>query len=131
MQIIEKIISNFSNNNSLYIGEKLTMSEHMIQSAMLAEKSKCNDDLICSCLLHDYGHFLIDDPDELVKNKLDGRHELIGYEYLKKFFKKHIVEPIRYHVLAKRYLARDKKYFEKLSKASKVSMELQLSLIHI
>jgi Predicted HD phosphohydrolase len=46
MQIIEKIISNFSNNNSLYIGEKLTMSEHMIQSAMLAEKSKCNDDLI-------------------------------------------------------------------------------------
>ena len=40
MQIIEKIISNFSNNNSLYIGEKLTMSEHMIQSAMLAEKSK-------------------------------------------------------------------------------------------
>jgi len=71
MQIIEKIISNFSNNNSLYIGEKLTMSEHMIQSAMLAEKSKCNDDLICSCLLHDYGHFLIDNPDELVKNKLD------------------------------------------------------------
>ena len=141
MQIIEKIISNFSNNNSLYIGEKLTMSEHMIQSAMLAEKSKCNDDLICSCLLHDYGHFLIDNPDELVKNKLDGGHELIGYEYLKKFFKKQIVEPIRYHVLAKRYLARDKKYFEKLSKASKVSMELQggvlndkdteLSLIHI
>ena len=79
MQIIEKIISNFSNNNSLYIGEKLTMSEHMIQSAMFAEKSKCNDDLICSCLLHDYGHFLIDDPDELVKNKLDGGHELIGY----------------------------------------------------
>ena len=69
MQIIEKIISNFSNNNSLYIGEKLTMSEHMIQSAMLAEKSKCDDDLICSCLLHDYGHFLIDNPDELVKNK--------------------------------------------------------------
>ena len=87
MQIIEKIISNFSNNNSLYIGEKLTMSEHMIQSAMLAEKSKCNDDLICSCLLHDYGHFLIDNPDELVKNKLDGGHELIGYEYLKNSLK--------------------------------------------
>ena len=130
MQIIEKIISNFSNNNSLYIGEKLTMSEHMIQSAMFAEKSKCNDDLICSCLLHDYGHFLIDDPDELVKNKLDGGHELIGYEYLKKFFKKQIVEPIRYHVLAKRYLARDKKYFEKLSKASKVSMELQGGILN-
>ena len=130
MQIIEKIISNFSNNNSLYIGEKLTMSEHMIQSAMLAEKSKCDDDLICSCLLHDYGHFLIDNPDELVKNKLDGGHELIGYEYLKKFFKKQIVEPIRYHVLAKRYLARNKTYFEKLSKASKVSLELQGGILN-
>ena len=130
MQIIEKIVSNFSNNNSLYIGEKLTMSEHMIQSAMFAEKSKCNDDLICSCLLHDYGHFLIDDPDELVKNKLDGGHELIGYEYLKKFFKKQIVEPIKYHVLAKRYLARNKTYFEKLSKASKVSLELQGGILN-
>ena len=62
MHIIEKIISNFSNNNSLYIGENLTMSEHMIQSAMMAEKAKCDDDLVCSCLLHDYGHFLINNP---------------------------------------------------------------------
>ena len=106
------------------------MSEHMIQSAMLAEKSKCDDDLICSCLLHDYGHFLIDNPYELVKNKLDGGHELIGYEYLKKFFKKQIVEPIKYHVLAKRYLARNKTYFEKLSKASKVSLELQGGILN-
>ena len=59
MQIIDKIISNFRNNKSLYIGEKLTMSDHMIQSAMLAEKAKSKDDLICSCLLHDYGHFII------------------------------------------------------------------------
>ena len=130
MQIIEKIISNFSNNNSLYIGEKLTMSEHMIQSAMLAEKSKCDDDLICSCLLHDYGHFLIDNPDELVKNKLDGGHELIGYEYLKKFFKEDVVEPIKYHVKAKRYLARNKKYYNHLSDASKISLELQGGILN-
>ena len=38
MQIIDKIISNFINNKSLYIGERVTMSEHMIQTAMLAEK---------------------------------------------------------------------------------------------
>ena len=82
MKIIYKIISNFINNKSLYIGENVTMSEHMIQSAMLAEKAKCNDDLICACLLHDYGHFLLEDPDELVKSKLDGEHENIGYQYL-------------------------------------------------
>ena len=125
MNILDKIISNFKNNKSLYIGEKLTISEHMIQSAMLAEKAKCNDDLICSCLLHDYGHFLIESPDNLVRNNKDGEHESIGYEYLKKFFNKEIVEPIKYHVLAKRYLVRKKKYFNLLSKASKISLKLQ------
>ena len=130
MHIIDKIISNFINNKSLYIGEKITISEHMIQSAMLAEKSKSNDDLICSCLLHDYGHFIIDDPDELVKNDKDGYHESMGYEYLKSFFKKEIVEPIKYHVLAKRYLARNKKYYNLLSDASKISLKLQGGILN-
>ena len=125
MQIVNKIISNFVNNKSLYIGEKVTISEHMIQTAMLAEKAKNNDNLICSCLLHDYGHFILEKPDELVKLNVDGRHENIGYEYLKSFFKKEILEPIKYHVLAKRYLAKDKKYFDLLSDASKTSLKLQ------
>ena len=93
------------------IGENITIADHMIQSAMMAEKSKSKDSLVCSCLLHDYGHFILDDPDELVRNNQDGKHEDIGYEYLKKFFKKEVVEPIKHHVIAKRYLARDKKYF--------------------
>ena len=125
MQIIDKIILNFKNNKSLYIGEKVTMSEHMIQTAMLAEKAKCNDDLICSSLLHDYGHFILEDPNELIKLNIDGQHENIGYEYLKSFFKKEIIEPIKYHVLAKRYLANNKKYFNLLSEASKTSLKLQ------
>ena len=125
MNIINKIISNFINNKSLYIGEKITISEHMIQSAMIAEKAKSRNSLICSCLLHDYGHFILEDPDELVRKKVDGKHEYIGYEYLKKFFSKDVVEPIKYHVLAKRYLARDRKYFNSLSDASKTSLKLQ------
>ena len=125
MQVVKKIISNFINSKSLYIGEKVTMSQHMIQTAMLAEKAKCDDDLVCSCLLHDYGHFILEDPDELVKLSVDGQHENIGYEYLKSFFKKEIVEPIKYHVLAKRYLAREKNYFDLLSEASKTSLKLQ------
>ena len=125
MQVVKKIISNFINSKSLYIGEKVTMSQHMIQTAMLAEKAECDDDLVCSCLLHDYGHFILEDPDELVKVSVDGQHEKIGYEYLKSFFKKEIVEPIKYHVLAKRYLAKDKRYFDLLSEASKISLKLQ------
>ena len=125
MNIIEKIISNFKNNKSLYVGEDVTIAEHMIQSAMMAEKTKSKNNLVCSCLLHDYGHFILDNPDELVKKNQDGKHEDIGYEYLKKFFKKEVVEPIKNHVLAKRYLARDKKYFNRLSEASIISLKLQ------
>ena len=58
MDTIEKIITNFKNNKSLYIGEKVTIAEHMIQSAMMAEKSNSKGNLVCSCLLHDYGHFI-------------------------------------------------------------------------
>jgi len=125
MNIIDKIISNFTNNKSLYIGEKVTIAEHMIQTAMIAENTKSSNNLICSCLLHDYGHFILEGPDELVRKKIDGKHEDIGYEYLKKFFKKEVVEPIKYHVLAKRYLAKEKKYFNSLSNASKISLNLQ------
>jgi predicted HD phosphohydrolase len=125
MNIIDKIISNFINNKSLYIGEKVKMTEHMIQSAMLAEKNNCSSSLICASLLHDYGHFILDDPDKLVNQKEDGKHEDVAYRYLKKYFKKNVVEPIRIHVKAKRYLARNQKYYRVLSQASKVSLHLQ------
>ena len=130
MKVIDKIIANFINNKSLYIGEKVTISEHMIQSAMIAENAKSSSSLVCACLLHDYGHFILEDPDELVRKKLDGKHEDIGYEYLKKFFKEDIVKPIKYHVLAKRYLARNKKYFNSLSDASKISLKLQGGMLN-
>jgi predicted HD phosphohydrolase len=92
---------------------------------MLAEKNKCSDDLVCSSLLHDYGHFVIKDPNQLVTDKIDGKHEIVGANYLKKFFHNNIVEPILLHVEAKKYLSRNKKYFDNLSEASKISLKLQ------
>jgi len=125
MNIINQIISSYLNNKSLYIGEKVTMTEHMIQTAMLAEKNNSSSDLICSSLLHDYGHFILENPDDLIKKKKDGKHEELGYEFLKTYFTKDVVEPIKYHVKAKKYLARNKKYFNALSEASKTSLKLQ------
>ena len=125
LRIVEEIIFNFSNNKSLYIGEELTMSEHMIQTAMLAEKNKCSNDLVCSSLLHDYGHFVLEDPNQLMSDNIDGNHEMIGANYLKKYFSNVIIEPILLHVDAKKYLARNKKYFDDLSEASKISLKLQ------
>ena len=69
MNIIDQIISSYSNNKSLYIGEKVTITEHMIQTAMLAEKNNCSSSLICSSLLHDYGHFILENPDDLVSKR--------------------------------------------------------------
>ena len=125
MNIIDQIISSYSNNKSLYLGEKVTMSEHMIQTAMLAEKNNCSSNLVCSSLLHDYGHFIIENPNLLVNKEEDGKHEDLGYKFLKKYFVKGVVGPIKYHVKAKKYLARDKNYYKTLSKASKISLKLQ------
>jgi len=125
MHIIDQIISNYLNNKSLYIGEKVTMSEHMIQTAMLAEDTNCSSDLICSSLLHDYGHFILENPDDLVNKNKDGKHEDVGYEFLKKYFIKDVLGPIKYHVKAKKYLAREEKYYKLLSEASKISLKLQ------
>ena len=125
MNIIDEIISNYLNNKSLYIGEKVTMSEHMIQTAMLAEKTNCSSNLVCSSLLHDYGHFILENPDDLVAKDKDGRHEDVGYEFLEKYFLEDVLGPIKYHVKAKKYLVREKKYYELLSEASKASLKLQ------
>ena len=125
MNIVDQIISPYLNNKSLYIGEKITIAEHMIQAAMLAEKNNCSSNLICSSLLHDYGHFILENPDNLVLQGKDGKHEDVGYKFLKKYFVKDVLGPIKYHVKAKRYLARNKKYCRTLSNASKASLKLQ------
>jgi predicted HD phosphohydrolase len=125
MNIIDQIISNYLNNKSLYIGEKVTMSEHMIQTAMLAEKTNCSSNLICSSLLHDYGHFILENPDNLIAEDKDGKHEDVGCSFLEKYFIKDVLGPIKYHVKAKKYLAREEKYCKLLSQASKISLKLQ------
>ena len=125
MNIVDKIINKYKSNNDLYIGEKVTISEHMIQTAMLAEENNSSESLVCASLLHDYGHFINDDPDLMVSKSLDGKHENIAYYFLKNYFKTEVVEPIKLHVLAKRYLCRNKLYFGHLSEASKISLNLQ------
>ena len=125
MNIVDEIINKYKTNNSLYIGEKITISNHMIQTAMLAEKDNSPKSLVCSCLLHDYGHFIIENPDLLVSKLLDGKHEYLAFKFLNKYFKPDVVEPIKLHVQAKRYLCRDNSYYKLLSKASRISLKLQ------
>ena len=125
MHIVDKIINKYQTNNSLYVGEKVTMTEHKVQTAMLAEQNNSSKSLICACLLHDYGHFIIEDPDYLVSKSIDGKHEDVAFGFLKNYFKPEVFEPIKLHVQAKRYLCKNKSYWNTLSEASKVSLKLQ------
>jgi len=125
VHIVDKIINKYQNNNSLYIGEKVTITEHMVQTAMLAEENNSTESLVCACLLHDFGHFIIEDPDYLVTKSIDGKHENVAFNFLKNYFKPEVFEPIKLHVQAKRYLCRNKSYWNILSEASKTSLKLQ------
>ena len=97
----------------------------MLQTAMIAEKKNSSKSLVCACLLHDIGHFIIRDPDQLVLESVDGKHEEIGFNFLKNYFKEDIIEPIKLHVHAKRYLCRQDSYYNLLSDASKTSLKIQ------
>lgn len=57
---------------------------------------------------------------------MDARHECLGANRLAKWFSDEIVEPVRLHVPAKRYLCwKDAAYLQALSEASMQSLGLQ------
>ncbi len=109
-----------------YIGEPVTISEHMLQCAELAEKEGAQEALIAAALLHDIGHFTNEFPSDAAEHGVDTVHEKAGARVLKDFFPPLIHDCVRYHVDAKRYLcAVNKDYFARLSEASVLSLKLQ------
>ncbi|PBB21091.1 HD domain-containing protein [Mesorhizobium sp. WSM4313] len=109
-----------------YLGEPVTMSEHMLQGAWLAEQDGAPQELVAAALLHDIGHYTSEfgtySPDDVE----DKHHDEAGGEVLAPFFPPVIVECVRLHVSAKRYLcATDPTYFSKLSPASVHTLSLQ------
>ncbi|MBI3762139.1 MAG: HD domain-containing protein, partial [Chloroflexi bacterium] len=96
------------------------------QSAYAAEQDKASPTLVAAALLHDFGHFIHDLPEDSADHGIDTLHEDVGAAYLSKHFVPAVVEPTRLHVAAKRYLcAVDPKYFDALSPASIQSLDLQ------
>lgn len=126
-QIIDFILNLFAHRGAQeYMGEAVTMSQHMEQSAACAVADGAPDSLVVAALLHDIGHFIGEHPIEALENGIDNVHEEAGARYLEPFFPASITEPIRLHVAAKRYLsATDKDYFGELSDASVNSLKVQ------
>lgn len=109
-----------------YLGERVTIAEHMLQAATLAEKEGCNEAIIVAALLHDIGHFTSEFGSFSMNDEVDKLHEDGGARILERFFPKLVVDCVKYHVSAKRYLcAKDPDYFSKLSDASIHSLKLQ------
>mgnify|MGYP001448464317 FL=1 len=109
-----------------YLGEPVTMGQHMLQGATMAEQSREPDEIIIGTLLHDIGHFTSEFGTFSMEDTEDRYHEDAGAAVLEQFFPKIITDCCRHHVAAKRYLcATDPEYFQKLSTASIHSLNLQ------
>jgi phosphonate degradation associated HDIG domain protein len=109
-----------------YLGEPVTVSEHMLQAATLAEQADASDELIAAALLHDIGHFTSEFGTYSPDDEHDRHHDEAGAEVLAPFFPPVVTECVRLHVAAKRYLcAVDPTYFSKLSQASVHTLSLQ------
>ncbi len=99
-------------------GETVNMAEHSLQTAAAAAAAGSNEELVIAALLHDVGHLMGDVgrwgfPD----------HARAGARHLQPILPSGVVEPIRLHVAAKRYLvATDPTYATELSQASMASL---------
>jgi phosphonate degradation associated HDIG domain protein len=109
-----------------YLGEPVSMTEHMLQSAHATEEDGASDHLVAAALLHDYGHLVHGGPEDAGEHGVDTRHEDVAHRFLLDTFGPVVAEPVRLHVAAKRYLcAVDPSYLEQLSEASILSLGLQ------
>lgn len=111
-----------------YGGEAVNQLEHALQCAHLAEQAGEPDEVVVASLLHDVGHLVA------AKNAGQGEpaagkddvHQYLALPFLRALFDDSVLEPIRLHVDAKRYLCRSEAtYWDSLSPESKRSLELQ------
>lgn len=109
-----------------YLGEPVTMAEHMLQGAWFAEQEGASDELVAAALLHDVGHFTSEFGAYSPDDTEDKHHDDAGAGVLAPFFPEVVTECVRLHVAAKRYLcATDPSYDAKLSPASRHTLSLQ------
>jgi phosphonate degradation associated HDIG domain protein len=110
----------------MYSGEPVTQLEHALQSAQLAEEAGADARLITAALLHDLGHLVNDLGETPTERGVDDRHECVVAPFLDGLFDDRVLQPIRLHVDAKRFLCATRPgYFESLSADSVRSLALQ------
>ena len=126
-QKVDALFNYMEAQGQSFYDEVVTQLEHALQCAALAQQNDAGPTLTTSALLHDLGHFILDEHNaDKAFLATDLNHEEIGAAYLAPFFPEAVTTPIRLHVPAKRYLcATDASYHDGLSEASKRSLKVQ------
>jgi phosphonate degradation associated HDIG domain protein len=124
LQDIEQLFA--TRGGEQYSGEPVTQLEHALQCALLAEADGADDELVTASLLHDLGHLLHDLGPTPSLQGIDDIHQFRALPFLRGRFGDAVIDPIRLHVDAKRYLCATRAgYFAALSDDSKRSLNLQ------
>jgi len=125
--IVDRIADIFLRRGAqAYLGERVTMAEHMLQTAALAAAEGAPEPLVAAALLHDIGHFTGEFGAYSPEDTMDRRHEATGAQALEGQFPAAVTQSVRLHVAAKRYLcATDPTYVARLSTASRHTLSLQ------
>ena len=121
LQIIEETFNR--RGREKYGTEPVTQLQHALQCANLAEQNQAPKTLIAAAFLHDFGHIMHEEalPTDATQN-YDDRHEEKAYDWLLTHFGPAVADPVKFHVMAKRYLCtNDKSYLDKLSPTSQKS----------
>ena len=126
-QKVDALFNYMEEQGQSFYDEVVTQLEHALQCAALAQQNNASPTLITGALLHDLGHFILDEHNaDKAFLARDLNHEEIGAQYMEPFFPEAVTTPIRLHVPAKRYLcATDASYHDGLSEASKRSLKVQ------
>jgi phosphonate degradation associated HDIG domain protein len=123
---VDEALALYARKGQLAYGEGVSMTEHGLQAALLAEQEGAGPAMIAAALLHDIGHLLHSLPEDIADQGIDTQHESIASAWLSQHFPPAVSEPVRLHVAAKRYLcAVEPGYLEALSAASVLSLGLQ------
>lgn len=121
--IIKDLIGN---SNKIITTEGISISKHSLFCGMLAIKEQASSSLIAAALLHDIGHAIYFDGDDLGEDLVDIEHAEIGAAWLSRWFPKAVTEPIKLHVIAKRYYyTKIDSYKYMLSEGSRQSLQFQ------
>ncbi|NSL86651.1 HD domain-containing protein [Chitinophaga solisilvae] len=124
-QVVNDIFALYDEHGHHEYGESVTMLMHMMQSALIAERSGFSDEMILAAFLHDIGHFF--EEETQMEHYGTRAHDNLGSAYLTAAgFPQRMAQLVASHVAAKRYLTfSDSAYYDTLSEASKQTLAWQ------